>query len=50
MRGRRGNVGCAAMLAGLVIILALILPGQVWWFLLGAGLIFFGVWYITRCC
>ena len=43
MRRRGGAVGCGAMIAGTVIILALILPGEVWWFLLAAALICFGI-------
>ena len=50
MRRRGGAVGCGAMIAGTVIILALILPGEVWWFLLAAALICFGIWYIRKCC
>ncbi len=40
--------GCAAIGAGLVIILALILPAEVWWFLFAVALIAFGLWYL-RC-
>ena len=47
---RRGAVGCGAVIAGVVIVLALILPGEVWWFLLAAALIGFGIWYIRSCC
>lgn len=48
--GRRGcGVGYAAIIAGVVIILALILPTEFWWFLLAAGLIAAGIWYM-RCC
>ena len=49
MRGRGRNIGCGAMIAGVVIVLALILPGEVWWFLLAAALIGFGIWYIRSC-
>ena len=48
MRGRGGNIGCGAMIAGVVIVLALILPGEVWWFLLAAALIGFGIWYSQK--
>lgn len=48
-RGRRCVWGCAAVALGSVILLALILPSQVWWFLAGAGLIACGIWFI-RCC
>jgi len=44
----RGGCGLAAICAGVIIILALVLPSQVWWFLLAAGLICFGVW-LNRC-
>lgn len=49
MRRRGGMCGFAAIMAGCVIILVLILPSQVWWFLLAAALICFGLWYIRRC-
>ena len=48
-RGRQSMIGCAAILAGIVIILAIILPTQFWWFVLAAVLIAAGIWYI-RCC
>ena len=48
---RRGNMcGLAAIIVGCIIILALVLPSQVWWFLLAAALICLGLWYIRRCC
>ena len=47
--GRRCIWGCAAIGVGLTILLALILPAGFWWFLFGAALIAFGIWYI-RCC
>lgn len=47
--GKHGPVGCAAIIAGVVIILALILPTDFWWFVLAAVLIFAGLWYIRRC-
>ena len=50
MRRKGGAVGCGAMIAGVVIVLALILPGEVWWFLLAAALIAFGIWYIQKSC
>ena len=37
-----------AIVSGIIIILALILPTQFWWFILAAGLICFGIW-IRRC-
>ncbi len=48
-RGRSNLIGCAAILAGLAIILALILPSQVWWFLFAAALICLGFWLLRRC-
>lgn len=47
--GHRFMWGCAAIGLGVVILLALILPPGFWWFLGGAALIGFGLWYI-RCC
>ena len=48
-RGKSGGIwGCAAILAGLVIILSLVLPTEFWWFLFAALLIALGIWYI-RC-
>jgi hypothetical protein len=48
-RGRCGLWGFAAIGAGLVILLALVLPAEFWWFFLAAGLIGLGIWYL-RCC
>ncbi len=48
-RGRGGIWGCAAIAAGLMIILALILPTEFWWFLAAAALIALGIWYIRGC-
>lgn len=39
----------AAILMGVVILLSLVLPSQVWWFLLALGLIGLGLW-LLRCC
>ncbi len=47
--GRRFLWGCIAIGMGIFILLALLLPAGFWWFLLGAGLIGIGIWYI-RCC
>lgn len=47
-KGRRTVSALAAITAGIVILLALVLPGQVWWFLLAAGLIALGIW-LLRC-
>lgn len=47
-KGRRCILALAAIVAGCVILLALVLPGQVWWFLLAAGLIGLGIW-MMRC-
>ncbi len=49
-RRRRGSyLGCVALLAGIIIILALILPTGFWWFALAIALIWAGIWLI-RCC
>ena len=40
--------GVVAIVAGLVIILALFLPAEVWWFLFASVLIVFGIW-VLRC-
>lgn len=50
MRGGKGGniLGCAAIVAGLVIILALVLPVEFWWFIFAALLIALGIWYM-RC-
>lgn len=48
-RGRRGFLGCAAIGAGLIIILSLVLPTDFWWFVLAIILISAGIWFL-RCC
>ena len=48
-RGRCGLWGLAAIGLGLIIVLALILPSEFWWFFLAAGLIGLGIWCL-RCC
>jgi len=48
MRRRRGKgygIGKLFIIAGTMILLAMILPGQFWWFMLGVSLISFGIWY-----
>lgn len=47
-RGRHGILALAAIVMGTIILLALVLPGQVWWFLLAASLIGLGIWML-RC-
>ena len=42
-------MGCAAIAAGILIILALILPAEFWWFSIAIALICGGIWYL-RCC
>lgn len=50
MRRKGFNVlGLAALSAGVVIILSIVLPSSFWWFALAAALICAGVWLI-RCC
>ena len=48
-RTHRGIWGCAAIIAGFVIILSLVLPEAFWWFIFAAALIALGVWFM-RCC
>ena len=53
MRGGRRSChwswGFIAIIAGIVIILALILPAEFWWFMLAAALIAAGIWYMRGC-
>ena len=47
----RGSLwGCVSILAGVMILLALILPAVFWWFAIGSGLIGFGLFLNNRCC
>lgn len=49
-RLRRGlAVGWLVILAGVVIILALILPAGFWWFALAVALIIGGIWLLRSC-
>ena len=48
-RGRRCLWGLVAIILGLMILLALVLPPGFWWFALAAGLIGYGLWYL-HCC
>ena len=51
-RGKRGGVppvGCLVILAGVLILFALILPTGFWWFALAVGLIAVVLWLLTRC-
>jgi len=48
-RWRRCLWGLVAVILGLVIMLSLVLPPQVWWFLAAAVLIGAGLW-VMRCC
>jgi hypothetical protein len=47
--GRRLLWGVCAIVLGVIILLALVLPSQFWWFALAALLIAGGLW-ILRCC
>ena len=47
-RGHRPFLALAAILIGVIIVLYLLLPSQVWWFLLALGLIALGLWML-RC-
>ena len=48
-RGRHSFLGCAAIGAGIIIILSLVLPTDFWWFVLAIILISAGIWFL-RCC
>ena len=41
--------GLAAVCAGIIIILSLVLPKSFWWFILAAALICGGVWLLSCC-
>lgn len=43
MRRKQKFLGMIAILLGLTIILAMVLPSSVWWFILGLGLIAAGL-------
>lgn len=46
-RRNNGNkLGCLVILAGVLIILALVLPSGFWWFTLAIALICGGIWLI----
>ena len=42
-------MGWLVILAGIVILLALILPPGFWWFALGEALIIAGIWLLRSC-
>ena len=42
-------MGWLVILAGIVILLALILPAGFWWFALGTALIIAGIWLLRSC-
>lgn len=44
-RGRQWGIGRLCIIAGTLILLAMILPEQFWWFVLGISLISLGIWY-----
>jgi len=50
-RGMQGKCrwGLIAVAAGVVIIMAIVLPPEFWWFLLAVGLIAAGIWCM-KCC
>ena len=49
-RRRRGpSIGWLVILAGVIIILALILPAGFWWFALAVGQIVAGIWLLRSC-
>lgn len=44
-RNKQYGIGKLFIIAGTLILLAMILPGQFWWYVLGVSLISFGIWY-----
>lgn len=48
-RGKRCVWAFTAIALGVLILLAVLLPGIFWWMLFAAGLIAFGIW-LLRCC
>ena len=47
----QGNIaGYAAIAAGIIILLSLILPPGFWWFAIGVGLVALGLWLNSRRC
>ena len=50
-RCRRGPpaIGWIAVFAGIIVLLALILPSGFWWFALGVALIAAGIWLLRSC-
>lgn len=50
MRRRRPRFWALTAIAlGLIIMLAVLLPGEFWWLLLAAALVGLGIWML-RCC
>ena len=47
-RNRKNGIGLIAIIAGVVILLAMILAVGFWWFILAVLLIAAGIWY-NRC-
>lgn len=47
-KGNIINIGAVAVIIGIFIILAIVLPSQFWWFLLAVFLICYGIRYL-RC-
>ena len=47
-RGNGNKLGCLVIVAGVLIILALVLPPGFWWFALAIALICGGIW-VLRC-
>lgn len=48
-KGRNHFWGCAAIIAGVMIFLALVLPTDFWWFALAVVLVGAGIWFIRSC-
>jgi hypothetical protein len=46
----KGNLfGAAAIITGIMILLAMILPAGFWWFALAIALICLGIWLLKSC-
>lgn len=44
-RRKQDGIGKLLIIAGTLILLAMLLPGQFWWFVLGITLISLGIWF-----
>lgn len=48
-RNKRCGIGKLFVIAGTMILLAMLLPVRFWWFILGISLISFGIWFNNWC-